>query len=341
MVHKVKRFFKALNENIIRNRANPLYKLNNSPKPTFRSQIPQLNTNTIYIDSNYFEGQTKSIQSYFKNHKNDFQIFLNDMQSILTKTLKYNHNNPTPIYLTFESSNANENNTDFLYKNKKTKYEYDGNTKPVGFNNILGHTISQIETKVDLTTPYALAHEFGHIIDHLNSYPKDFYTSENPKSDFTPIADLLNSQLLKFYPNIQNDDYYEYLSQNLEIFARGFNIWYDKEVFQFHPNVNHKTLFDINDTTYGKPKYIVEQSHPVEYTLYQIYDQYPEIQQFYTKHFGHIIPPENTKLYQKSKTETKKSLSDNELLQRLKDIEFEADISTDLNSPNQINDIDY
>lgn len=344
MSYKIKSLFKEINNKVIYQHLEPLYELNQSPKPSFKNPISKLDTNDIHINTRYFEGQSKAILNNFINNKNDYSIFLNHMQQLMESTKRYNNADPTPVYLTFESTESKQKETDFLYKNKSNYYQYDGVTKPYGYSNLLGAlgvTVTQIEMNVDIASPYALCHEFGHVIDELHADDKYAYGSLDNNSDFIDIYEIIAYELKNHYPNIESDEMFSYYMLQPEMFARGFNIWYDKEVFQFHPNVNHKTLFDINDETYGKPKHIVEQAHPVEYTLYQIYDQYPEIQQFYTKHFGHIIPPENTKLYQKSKTETKKSLSDNEILQRLKDIEFEADLSPDSSSPNQINDIDY
>ena len=86
-----------------------------------------------------------------------------------------------------------------------------------------------------------------------------------------------------------------------------------------------------------KPEFIqaVKEFFP---TLEPYLDEHPEIEQFFTKHFGEIIPPENTKLYNKTYPNT--SISDQSLLNKLNQVIKTAglDKSKDFNIELEIGD---
>ena len=81
-----------------------------------------------------------------------------------------------------------------------------------------------------------------------------------------------------------------------------------------------------------------------EKIAYELYEKHPEIQQFFTKHFGGIIPPENTKLFNKEKWDDlhkeSTSQSDKSLLEKLSNIMYQTGLSQKEQSLNDI-DLDY
>lgn len=325
MVIKVKRLLiETFNPHITK----PLTRLadiNNTKRPNFTTPIQKLSRPNIIVNANYFQDNGRLISQFFHNNQHDYSIFFDDMQKLIEISRKYNDN--TPVTIMFENLNPSEQNNQFLFKNQNKIHMYDGLEKPYGKSNLLGVEISKLEVRVDITSPYAMAHEFGHVLDNFNAEDENWQESESKTEEFDKLISIIINETSDHYSDKMSDYNLIYLFSHEEIYARCFNIWYDKEVFQHKPNVNNPTLFNIADKTRGKPIEFVQQYHPIENTLYQIYDQYPEIQQYFTKRFGEIIPPENTKLYNKIhfqsqiKTKTsntqKKAITDYELLAKL------------------------
>ena len=325
MVIKVKRLLiETFNPHITK----PIIRLadiNNTKRPNFTTPIQKLSRPNIIVNANYFQNNGRLISQFFHNNQNDYSIFFDDMQKLLELSRKYN--NDTPVTIMFENLNPSEKNNQFLFKNQTKIHIYDGLEKPYGKSNLLGVEISKIEVRLDITSPYAMAHEFGHVLDNFNAEDKNWQESESKTDEFNRLVSIIINETSNRYSDTMSDYNLIYLFSHQEIYARCFNIWYDKEVFQHKPNVNNPTLFNITDKTRGKSIEFVQQYHPIEYTLYQIYDQYPELEQYFTKRFGEIIPPENAKLYNqinsKSQIKTKKSnmqtkvITDQELLTKL------------------------
>ena len=301
-----------------------------------------LSTNKCIKLNSIIHNQKLDIYSdyYHTKLKPLLKSLINNLNLQYSKSTFSEKNIPINIYLEdIDKTNLDPN---FYYDRQKQKYQ---NNNPIlGFTARIGNHddkylyINQITIHSNLYHIPTLIHEIGHSIDMISNSTKNYMSDNN---DFKPILNLYKNELnADIYQSNLSKNYIEYLSEPTEIFARFYSTWYDKEIQRFETNQSIQNIshpFDTNNhipikTTIG------------EKIAYDLYEKHPEIQQFFTKHFGGIIPPENTKLFNKEKWDDlhkeSTSQSDASLLEKLSNIMYQTGLSQKEQPSNDI-DLDY
>lgn len=313
--------------------------------PTKKIKHKKLNNQqNIKIESIIHKNKTNIYRNHYnKTLEPSIKPLINNIALLYNKSLLGKHKIPLNIYLEdFDKTNLDP---EFLFYNQKSKYKYSnpyfGLTYRIGSDNQEKTTIKSIQIKSAIQNPHILVHELGHALDF--AYCNDYQLTLSESDEFQPIIKLYTDTLYninKNKSNIKQDSDFIYFTLPTEIFARCFQKWYDAEIQQYHPNTELRNIFNPYDKKYG-----VEKQHRIgESIVYKLYNDHPEIQQFFTKHFGGIIPPENTKLFNKEKwddlhTEST-SPSDTSLLKKLSNIMCQTGLSQKEQSLNDI-DLDY
>ena len=329
-----------------------------SQNETFSLQIDGFNNLPNKIIKHDNLTPSKNIKIWSLIHKNKSKIYNNHLDSVLDPVLKPLLENinllykksllskkNTPIEIFLEDFDKNNLDPQFLFHNQKIKYKtqdrYLGIMFRIGTQTEDQTFIKKIQLRAAIQNPYILIHELGHTIDA--AYCKDEQINLSDSPDFKPIINLYKQELIhanKHNPNIEENKQFQYLTLPTEIFARCFQKWYDAEIQQYHPNTELRNIFNPYDEKYG-----VEKQHRIgESIVYKLYNDHPEIQQFFTKHFGGIIPPENKKLFDKQKWDDlhkeSTSQSDVSLLEKLSNIMYQTGLSQKEQPSNDI-DLDY
>lgn len=296
---------------------------------------------TITVQSLIHNNKSDIYQNYYNNKlKHILKPIIKNINLIYNTSLYASKNTPINIYI----EDIDKTNTDpnFYYDNQKKKYQTDnetlGYTARIGKHDSKHMIISQIAMHSNVYHIPIFLHEVGHIIDMISNHDKN-YMSDN--ADFNNLIDLYVNKLNSSkYTDLLSEKYKNYLSEPTEIFARYHAAWYDHEIQRYskaYPNALNP--FDQNS-------HIPIQTMIGEKLAYELYKDHPEIQQFFTKHFGGLIPPENTKLFNKEKWDElhthQNTISDQSLMSKLKQSLFNAGVSLDDNNIKQnTNDIEY
>lgn len=280
---------------------------------TYIISIPKLSFNLINTSIITYENKKNLIQKYFKENKETYIKTLQNFEKLYQNTNFAQ--NKIPLNINFEDFDELNNDPNYYFKQQKSNLQ---NLEILGFTKMDGYS-SKYNTQINaqslslasnLYAPSILIHEFGHVLDFANLNRNGYILSES--NEFKQINDLFISEFKNTYNHIENleeTDDYNYFTDSTEIFARLFATWYDIEIQQY--STKNQMIFN----PFTQPRDLPHVYQIGEIVAYNIYEKHTEIEQFFTKHFGEIIPPENAKLY--NKTHPNNSISDQSLLNKL------------------------
>lgn len=275
--------------------------------------IPQLSSKLINCTSTTYSSKKEINKSYFKENIHIYKDLINNIKILYDKSPL--GKNMIPININFDDFDKNNNDSNYIFKNQNSQNQnlnIIGLTKYEGIPTKLGGIITSINVTSTIYSPSTLLHELGHVLD-LAYLTKDGHILSDT-DDFNIIKNKFTKEYNNIYANTNftsDSKVKNYFLTPTEILARTFNVWYSEEIQKYKNDNYEKNIFD---------PFIQPHDLPSNYTVgeiiaYKIYDEHPEIEQFFTKHFGEIIPPENTKLY--NKTHPNNSISDQSLLNKL------------------------
>ena len=310
------------------------------PKKKIKHNL--LSNDLINLQSVIHSSKSNIYKKYYDNKLKPTLTPLLKNLNLIYKSTNYNKNK-IPVSITLEDFDRNNNDPNYYFDKQHKKYQTKVST--LGYTARIGHHddnnlyINKLTIHANMYDIPIILHEIAHAID-MSSHPK-FKNYMSDTIEFKPIMNLYQNEINQSNLSLYfNKDYIEYLKEPTEIFARFYSSWYDIEIQRYSKNKSVQNIFNPLD----KDNHIPLQMVIGEKIAYDLYEKHPEIQQFFTKHFGGIIPPENTKLFNKEKwddlhTEST-SPSDTSLLKKLSNIMSQTGLSQKEQPSNNI-DLDY